>query len=128
MTAVAGNIASQYNKKAAPPKGDRLQLSADIAIGSAGAVGTTNADDPVMVLTKNGGTGDYTLAFPTSPKGRILALYVVSAALTIKGVGIVSFDATTGALNFITQNGGGTATNPASGDVIHVSLDLDTRG
>lgn len=126
MTTIAGNIAAQYTKKAAHQ--ERLDISADVSIGASGAIGTTQADDPGVTLTKNGGTGDYTLAFPTAPKGRITSIYVVSAAGTIKGLGVVSFDPTAGTLNFITHNGGGTATNPASGDVIHVGLSLDMRG
>jgi hypothetical protein len=128
MTTIAGNIAAQYPVKGAPPKGDRLQLSLDVSIGASGAIGTLTADDPGITATKNGGTGDYTFGFPTAPKGRIGAIYVVSAAGTIKGLGVVSFDPTAGTLNMVTHNGGGTATNPASGDVIHVELWLDTRG
>jgi len=126
MTAIAGNIGAQYAKKTA--KAERIDLHGHCPIGASGAVGTIVADDPAITLTKNGGTGDYTLAFPTAPLGRINALYVVSAAGTIKGLGVISFDATTGACNFITHNGGGTATNPANGDVVHFSVTLDARG
>lgn len=128
MTTIAGNIGGRYRKDAVAPKGVRLEITADISIGAAGAVGTTTADDPGCSLTKNGGTGDYTFAFPTSPNGRVRTIYVVSAAGTIKGLGIISFDPTAGTLNFITHNGGGTATNPANGDKIHIGIDLDPRG
>jgi hypothetical protein len=126
MTTIAGNIAAQNVKKTA--KSERMDLHGHCPIGASGAVGTIVADDPGITLTKNGGTGDYTLAFPTAPVGRILTLYVVSPAATIKTVWTLSFDATTGAWNFITGNGGGTATNPASGDVIHFAVSLDVRG
>jgi hypothetical protein len=124
MTDVSGNVSSYPAKSA---RRERTSFAAVITIGAAGAVGAQDVDDPGMVLTKNGGTGDYTLAFPLAPRGFIRALYVVSAAGTIKGVGVISFDPTAGALNFITHAGEATATNPASGDKVHVELGLDCR-
>jgi len=127
MTAVAGNIAAQYLMKSAPAKGDRLMLCATIPIGASGAVGTLVADDPAFTATLNG-TGDYTVAFPTSPVGRPGFLQVKSAAGTIKGWGTTAWDATAGTWRFILHNGAGTATQPANGDEIHLSVVLDPRG
>lgn len=127
MTVVAGNIASQYQMKSSPPKGDRLMLAGTIPIGGSGAVGTVVADDPAITATLNG-TGDYTLAFPTSPTGRPGTLQVKSAAGTIKGWGTTAFDATAGTWRVILHNGAGTATQPASGDEIHFTVFLDPRG
>lgn len=106
----------------------RLSIGISVTIGASGAVGSTDADDPGCTATKNGGTGDYTIAFPIAPRGRIGGITLVSPAGTVKQANVVSFDPTTGALNFITANGGGTATNPASSDVIHVTLELDVLG
>ncbi len=127
MTTIAGNIAASYTKKTAHQ--ERLQISSHTSIGASGAIGTTTADDPGCTLTKNGGTGDYTYAFPTAPAGRIVGISVVSAAATVSNnVSVKTFDPTAGTLNFITNNPAGTATNPANGDVIHIHLDLDVRG
>lgn len=125
MTTIAGNIADFDLKHI----DNDVQIgSTEITIGASGAIGSELPDDPGFAATKNGGTGDYTLAFPTAPKGRVMAINIISAAGTIKGYGIISFDPVAGTLNFITHNGGGTATNPANGDKIHVTLALYKRG
>jgi hypothetical protein len=126
MTTIAGNIGHSFMAKAANK--ERLSVGTTITIGASGAIGSEDADDPGVVATKNGGTGDYTIAFPVAPRGRIRGITLVSVAGTVKQANVVSFDATAGTLNFITANGGGTATNPANGDKLMVELALDVRG
>lgn len=125
MTAVAGNIGAQYPMKTA--HSERLVIEATIPIGAAGAVGTVVADDPQCSCALNG-TGDYTFTFPTAPGGRMGDLNVASAAGTIKGYGTLTFDPTAGTWRFVLNNGAGVATQPANGDVIHISVVLDVRG
>lgn len=125
MTAIAGNIADFDVKHI----DNDVQLgSTEITIGASGAIGSELPDDPGFAATKNGGTGDYTLAFPQAPKGRIVGIYMISAAGTVGQAKVISFDPVAGTLNFITSNPAGAATNPANGDKIHVTLALYKRG
>jgi len=124
MTTIAGDI-SGY--RVLSPKRERMLINIRTTIGAAGAVSATDADDPACTCTKNGGTGDYTFGFPNALKGSAF-VSMVSAAGTVKTHWQVAFSPTAGTLNIVTGNGGGTATNPASGDVLHVLLVLDTAG
>lgn len=125
MTDIAGNIADYELKHIKP----NVQIAqAELTVGASGAVGSQDTDDPGLSFTKNGGTGDYTLAFPKCPKARVIGVSLISPAGTVEGVNLVALDATAGTFNFVTNNGGGTATNPASSDKVHVTLALYKLG
>lgn len=129
MTAVAGNIGAQYPLKTAHGgKAERLLMTCQVTIGAAGAIGTVTGDDSGCNVTKNAGTGDYTFSFPPAPAGKPGEVSILSPAGTIKGYGMIGFDPTAGTLEIVTHNGAGTATNPASGDVLYFEIWLDTRG
>ena len=125
MTAVAGNMGNQY--KLLTGKNERLEYFITVPIGAAGAVGAVVADDAQTTATLNG-TGDYTVTFPTAPSGAIGNCEVLSPAGTIKSRSHVAFDPTAGTWRFNTNNAAGAATQPASGDVIYLSLVLNLRG
>lgn len=107
-------------------KRDRIVLSADQTIGAAGAVGAIVKDDPGITVAKAGGTGTYDITFPAAPAGRLIAS-LTSAAGTVSQYSIAAFSATAGTAQVITRAPAGTATNPASGDVLSLVLVLDSR-
>lgn len=123
MADISGNIASYPMKSAMR---DRLIICAEQTIGAAGAVGTLRADDPGVTVAKNAGTGTYDIVFPKAIRGQ-LQVSLVSAAGTVKTFWLAAFSATAGTAQLITGNGGGTATNPASGDILQLEFILDTR-
>lgn len=123
MTAVAGDIADYALKSV---KRDRTILCADQVIGAAGAVGTLTADDPGVTITKDAGTGVYNIVFPKAIRATIdVSLY--SPAGTVKTWWIVAMSASAGTAQIAIGNGGGTATNPASSDVLGIVFTLDKR-
>lgn len=123
MTAVAGDM-PVYPVKSA--KRDRVIVCAEQTLGASGAIGALVTDDPAVVLTK-GATGIYTMVFPKAPRVNI-QITLKSAAGTIKTVWFhAAIDAAAGTAGFTTGNGGGTAADGASGDVIYLELLLDTR-
>ena len=123
MTAIAGDI-PDYNCKSA--KRDRVMLCGEQTIGAAGAVGTLVADDPGLTITKNASTGTYDIVYPKAIAAKLLC-QLVSAAGTVKIVNTVAISASAGTAQIVTSAPGGSATNPASGDVIHLMLMLDKR-
>jgi hypothetical protein len=123
MTAVAGDIADYPLRSV---KRDRTILCADQVIGAAGAVGTLTADDPGVTVAKNAGTGVYDITFPKAIRATIdVSLY--SPAGTVKTWWIVAMSASAGTAQIAIGNGGGTATNPASADVLGIVFTLDKR-
>lgn len=129
MTAVAGNIGAQYALKTAHGgKAERMLMTCQATIGAAGAVSAVSGDDVACNVTKNGGTGDYTFSFPTAPAGKPGEVSILSPAGTVKGYGMIGFDPTAGTLEIVTHNGAGTATNPATSDVLYFEVWLDVRG
>jgi hypothetical protein len=123
MTAVAGDVPHWPGRCA---KRDRLHIGATQAIGAAGAVGTLTADDPGVTVAKNASAGTYDITFPKAQKARIFAeLY--SPAGTVKTHWWAAYDAAAGTAQLVIGNGGGTATNPASGDEIWLTFKLDMR-
>lgn len=124
MTAVAGDI-SHY--PAYSGKRDRVRLQAKQAIGAAGAVGTLTADDPGITITKDAGTGVYNLVFPKAVDAQISVKALYSPAATVKTWWLVAYSASAGTAQIAIGNGGGTATNPASADELHLEFMLDMR-
>lgn len=105
---------------------DVYEFEGYITIGAAGAIGSTDVDDPQVNATKDAGTGVYNLTFPKAAKGRLYVGFK-SAAGTVKTYWIVAFDPTAGTAQLAFGNGGGTATNPASGDVFWFLYRADSR-
>src|SRR5678809_1457630 len=100
-------------------KFDRIHLRMRATIGAAGAVGSplTSQDDPNMSVT-HGSAGVYTLVFPPGVDADAeLDVSFVSAAGTVKTVWVTAFSPTAGTASVTFGNGGGTATDPANGDV-----------
>ncbi len=123
MTAIAGDIPAY---SACSAKRSRLNLTAQQTIGAAGAVGALVADDPGFTCAKNAGAGTYDITFPKAIAATLF-LNVVSAAGTVKITNIVAINASAGTAQIVASAPGGVAANPASGDVIHFLLMLDTR-
>lgn len=123
---MATNAGEANNYPLKSGKRDRFQLHADIVIGGSGAVTSAGGDDPAITAA-NGGTGVYTFTFPKAPTGRVLSIVVQSPAGTVKTAWITAFSPTAGTGTLNTGNGGGTATNPATSDVIYLTLELETR-
>jgi len=116
MTTTLGN-APRYALSALRPF--RIYERCSFTIGSAGAVSASDVPDPGFTLA-NGGTGIFNFVFPKC----VAANYIVmleSPAGTVKTYwGSTALDAGAGTASFTTGNGGGTATNPASGDKIGI--------
>lgn len=105
---------------------DILHMEFTQTIGASGAVGALDKDDPAVTVTKEGGTGTYSMTYPKAAKGRLF-WSLISPAATVKTAWITAFDPTAGTATLVTGNGGGTATNPADGDKIQFFLTLDSR-
>lgn len=99
--------------------GERRVICGHINIGAAGAV--SSLTDMPDCTAANGGTGVFSLTFPPAARGSI-QLTLESAAGTVKTVWLTARSMTAGTATIATGNGGGTATNPASGDIIHVKI------
>lgn len=108
-------------------KRDRLRLRAKQVIGAAGAVGALTADDPGITVAKNAGTGVYDITFPKAIAAEIAVKALYSPAATVKTWWLVAYDASAGTAQIAIGNGGGTATNPASADELHLEFTLDMR-
>jgi hypothetical protein len=101
-------------------------LCGEQTIGAAGAVGALAADDSGLTIAKNAGAGTYDITFPKAIAAKLLC-QLVSPAGTVKIVNTVAINAAAGTAQIVTSAPGGAATNPASGDVIHLLLLLDQR-
>ncbi len=125
MSNVAGEV-QYYDFKAGHR--DRIELEMRALIGGAGAVSSLQfQDDPNMSVT-HGATGVYTLTFPPGADGNgQLDVSVVSAAGTVRGAWTSAFAPNSGTASITTVNAAGTATDPANGDVIMITLTLSTR-
>jgi hypothetical protein len=123
MTAYAADVYA-YPVKAA--RRDVYEFECTVTIGASGAVSAVDADDPAVNATKDAGTGVYNLTFPIAKKGRLYVGFK-SVVGTVKTYWLVTFDATAGTAQLAFGNGGGTATNPASGDVFWFLYRADSR-
>lgn len=123
MTAVSGDM-SVYPLLSA--KRSRVVICVEQTLGASGAIGALVTDDNGVVLTK-GATGIYTMVFPKAIRANI-QITLKSVAGTIKTVWFhAAIDAAAGTAAFTTGNGGGTAADAASGDVLYLELLLDMR-
>jgi hypothetical protein len=91
---------------------------ATITLGSA-AISSQETDCGV-VFTRTG-TGIYTVVFPPCQEIHF-DFHVVSAALTVTGVVLTALSATAGTATVKAVGGAGVATEPATGNVIHVAV------
>ena len=99
----------------------RIQTNT-FAIGAAGAVDSTVAGyraSTGCTLT-NTGAGTYTGVFPACPNMVPFVFIAQSAAGTVVDAVATAYSATAGTIAFTTKAANGTATNPASGDIIGV--------
>lgn len=123
MTLIAGDIPDWGLLSA---KRDRIVISAKQVIGAAGAVGALTVDDNGVTVTKNAGAGTYDITFPRAIDAKIYS-QLLSAAGTVKITSLAALSASAGTAQLITSAPGGAATNPASGDEIHMLFVLDQR-
>lgn len=86
-------------------------------IGASGAVSSTTGAPGVVIA--NTGTGTYSVTHPKAP-AVAMAWSLQSAAGTVKQLWFTASDNAAGTAAFTTGNGGGTATNPANGDIIMI--------
>jgi hypothetical protein len=105
---------------------ERVAIGASGAASQAAAVGkSTGYDSNGFTCTKNN-TGIYTLVFPKCRRAFIqVTLY--SPAKTVVGCVLTALDATAGTATVKTLAGSNAAaeTEPASGDILFISLDLE---
>lgn len=110
-------------------KRDRVELEMVATIGASGAVVSplTSQDDPNMSVA-HGATGIYNLTFPpAADAGGTLDVTIVSPAGTAKGFGTTAFAPNSGTATVVCNNGAGTATDPANGDVLRFIFTLNMR-
>lgn len=105
---------------------DVVEFECSVVVGAAGAVASVDTDDTQVNATKDAGTGVYNLTFPIAAKGRLYVGFK-SAAGTVKTYWLSAFDATAGTAQLSFGNGGGTATNPNTGDVFWFLYRADSR-
>ena len=122
--AINAGEANMYPLKSG--KRDRIQLHADVLIGAAGVVTSSVVDDPAIVVT-HGTAGQYTFTCPKAPTGRVESITLFSPASTVKTAWVTAFSPTAGTGTIVVGNGGGTATDPASLDIIYLVLEFETR-
>jgi hypothetical protein len=99
----------------------RIQ-SAYITIKAAGAVDTagTGYRSPAGVTVANTGTGTFSVVFPACSSMVMIPFVAKSATPTIFDVIPTAINPTAGTASLQTCNAAGSATNPASGDVIGI--------
>ena len=104
-------------------KADHGFAAIKIVVGGSGAVTSSNGS-PGVSAAKDAGTGVYNLTFPKCSGITLTGWSLKSAAGTVKTLWVVAYDASAGTAQIAIGNGGGTATNPASGDEIHLQFDV----
>jgi hypothetical protein len=100
-----------------------IAITSSVAIGAAGAVDSTIAGYRVApgVTVANTGTGTFSLAYPVCPNATIKVFVEMSAAATVTEAILTAKSPTAGTATIRTSKAG-TATNPASGDLIGVVI------
>ena len=96
---------------------DRVHFGFRLPIGAAAAPGTQQYGGAGWTFTRTG-AGAYSFTFP-KVVGLTLQIRVESAAATVQDVILQTLNLSTGAGTFVTTNGAGVATDPASGDALH---------
>lgn len=108
-------------------KADHTLAALKITVGASGAVASYSGT-PGFTAAKNASTGVYDITFPPVPGiAPVGQPALKSAAGTVQQVFYVAI-AATGTAQIQTDNGGGTATNPASGDEIYLHFDVQLSG
>ena len=92
-----------------------------VTYGASGA--PTDAPDHPSISTTHTATGTYNLTFPPCADFDF-DFCIISPLLTISNVILTALNATAGTATFKTTNAAGSATDPASGDIIHYCLSL----
>lgn len=114
------------NYPLAHTKSDHMLASCKLVIGASGAVSSVSG--AAGVAAANGGTGVFNITYPKSPGITLVGWALKSAAGTVKTLWCTAYDASAGTMAITTGNGGGTATNPANGDEIHLQFDVQLSG
>jgi len=105
---------------------ERVNIGASGAASQAATVGkSTGYDSNGFTCTKST-TGVYAVVFPKCRRA-FLSVTLYSPSLTVVGCVVTDLDATTGQATIKTLAGtnAAVATEPASGDVLYISLDLE---
>lgn len=101
-------------------RANRCFVASFAVTGASGAPDTTSSNYRVpngVTITRTG-TGTYNITFPGMPYGFVNAFIGLSAAGTVVDVVPSALSATAGTATLVTKNAAGTATDPASGDVV----------
>lgn len=85
-----------------------------------GNISATSADDPAMTLGDDTATGVHALTYPKCPSARI-HFQIISPSLTVSECILTAIDTTAGTAA-IRLSKAGTATEAASGDILHVTV------
>lgn len=103
---------------------ESIRAIVKVTIGGTGAVSATSAPDPAFTVTRST-TGTYTLTYPKCVACTILhGLY--SPAGTVVTAYTTAKSATAGTATIVTSTVVG-ATDPASGDVLTLVFEMETR-
>lgn len=99
-------------------------VRSSVAIGASGAVDSTVAGYDVArgITVTRTGTGTYSLVFPACPRATVQVFVEKSAVPTVFDAVCTAKSPTAGTATFKTFNAAGTATDPASGDLIAVII------
>lgn len=100
-----------------------ILITSSVAIGAAGAVDSTIAGYRVApgVTVANTGTGTFSLVYPVCPNATIKVWIESSAAATVTEA-ILTAKSPSAGTGTIRTSKAGTATNPASGDLIGIEI------
>jgi hypothetical protein len=98
-------------------------ITSSVAIGAAGAVDSSITGYRVApgVVMANTGTGTFSLVYPACPNATVLAFIEQSAAATVTEAILTAKSASAGTATVRTSKAG-TATNPASGDLVGIVI------
>lgn len=99
----------------------------ETSIGGTGAVGTTVTGSMEGVALTRTGAGTYTVVYPAALVGAIIPYVAKSAAPTVFEVSVTARSLTAGTATIVFANAAGTATDPASGDVVGLFFALRSK-
>lgn len=103
---------------------DWVEMFCKVPIGATGAVGTLVKDAPIDVTRDS--TGTYSITYPKSADCEV-RVGIMSAAGTVVTANPTACDGTAGTATFVTRNAAGSATDPASGDVLLIFVKSRVR-
>ena len=92
-----------------------------ITYGASGA--PTNAADHPSISTTRNSAGNYALKYPPCAD-MDMEFTLISPSLTVANIVITALNTTAGTATIVITNAAGSATDPASDDVIHLCLSL----